>query len=64
MLKILIFGSSSFIGNHLIRHLSMIDNISISVFGRRENNPSVKGLKFFQGDFSDADCLKKALKGF
>jgi UDP-glucose 4-epimerase len=61
MLKVLILGSGSFIGSHLVRLLSK-DDISISVFGRNEYLlPDVK-VNFFQGDFDNGDCLKKALQ--
>jgi UDP-glucose 4-epimerase len=63
MLKVLILGSNSFIGKHLIKHLSEErKDVLLTLFGK--NLPDdLEKLRFIQGDFRDAESLKKALEG-
>jgi UDP-glucose 4-epimerase len=62
MLKVVVLGSNSFIGKHLIRHLAEKKDVSLTLFGKTRG-PEFENLNFVQGDFEDSESLSKALRG-
>ena len=70
-MKILVTGSSGFIGSHLVEHLVekgykvvAFDRYnSNNSYGWLENSKYEKKIKFILGDIRDYDSVNKAMKG-
>ncbi len=61
-MRILVTGSSGFIGSHLLNKLSE-DRHELSVFLRTASSvQNFQSVQFFRGDFFDVDSLKKAVE--
>src|SRR5215203_5242749 len=62
MLKILILGSTGFIGKHLVEELSARENVEVTVFGRSPFNDFNGRIRAIQKDFEDTNALREALE--
>lgn len=63
MLKVLVLGSNSFIGKHLVARLADKENIDLTVFGKKFDSGLGGKLQFIQGNFQDSVALQRALEG-
>lgn len=61
MLRVLILGSSGFLGRHLVDELMENDNMTLTGFGRKADSRLSPPHRFIQGDYADRETLKKAL---
>lgn len=62
-MRCVVLGGGGFIGTHLCRRLKG-QVASLKAFGRRQSFPdALRGVEWFQGDFSDPSSLAAAIEG-